>query len=128
MTFLCDFSCLGFFKSNTLNRMMDSGTIYRTEASMGIPKIKSVSELRKDLYNSLKEVSEGAPQVVTHKQGEPVVLISQSEFNRLTEENLILRSLEAGLADIRAGRIHSTKDIKNKLKQRRKERDSGHMV
>jgi len=95
---------------------------------MGIPKIKSVSELRKDLYNSLKEVSEGAPQVVTHKQGEPVVLISQSEFNRLTEENLILRSLEAGHADIRAGRIHSTKDIKNKLKQRRKERDSGHMV
>lgn len=95
---------------------------------MGIPKIKSVSELRKDLYSSLKEVSEGAPQVVTHKQGEPVVLISQSEFNRLTEENVILRSLEAGLADIRAKRFHSTKDIKNKLKQRRKERDSGHMV
>jgi PHD/YefM family antitoxin component YafN of YafNO toxin-antitoxin module len=93
--------------------------------SMGIPKIKSVSELRKDLYSSLKEVSEGATQVVTHKQGEPVVLISQSEFNKLSEENLILRNLEAGLADIRAGRIHSTKEVKNKLIQKRKERDSG---
>ena len=95
---------------------------------MGIPKIKSVSELRKDLYSSLKEVSEGSTQVITHKQGEPVVLISQSEFNKLSEENSILRNLEAGLADIRAGRTHSTKNIREKLKLRRKERDSGRLV
>ena len=95
---------------------------------MGIPKIKSVSELRKDLYSSLKEVSEGVTQIVTHKQGEPVVLISQSEFNKLSEENSILRNLEVGLSDVRAGRIHSTKDVKNKLKQRRKERDNGSLV
>ncbi|MEX0595014.1 MAG: type II toxin-antitoxin system Phd/YefM family antitoxin [Candidatus Paceibacterota bacterium] len=95
---------------------------------MVIPKIKSASEFRKDLYSSLKEVSEGSAQVITHKQGEPVVLISQSEFNKLSEENMILRNLEAGLADIRAGKIYSTADIKNKLKQRRKERDSDSMV
>jgi predicted transcriptional regulator len=56
------------------------------------------------------------------------VLISQSEFNKLSEENLILRNLEAGLSDIRAGRIHSTKEVKNKLIQRRKERDSDRVV
>ena len=95
---------------------------------MAIPKIKSASEFRKDLYSSLKEASEGSTQVITHKQGEPVVLISQSEFNKLSEENMILRNLEVGLADIRAGRIHSTKDVKSKLKQRRKERDRGSMV
>lgn len=95
---------------------------------MGIPKIKSVSELRKDLYSSLKEVAEGSTQVVTHKQGEPVVLISQSEYNKLAGENLILRNLEVGLTDIRAGRTHSTEEVKEKLKLRRKERDSGHMV
>lgn len=111
-----------------LNNVTLCGTLCRTEVSMGIPKIKSVSELRKDLYSSLKEVSEGTTQVVTHKQGEPVVLISQSEFNKLSEENLILRNLEAGLADIRAGRIHSTKDVTHKLIQRRKERDSGRVV
>lgn len=92
---------------------------------MGIPKIKSVSELRKDLYTSLKEVSEGKTQVVTHKQGEPVVLISQSEFNKLSEENTILKNLEAGLADVRAGRVHSSDEVRSRLKQRRKERDSG---
>lgn len=95
---------------------------------MGIPKIKSVSELRKDLYSSLKEVSEGSTQVITHKQGEPVVLISQSKFNKLSEENLILRNLETGLADIRAGKIHSTEKVKSRLKLRRKERDSGRVV
>jgi len=111
-----------------LKKVTHYGTIKRTEGSMGIPKIKSVSELRKDLYSSLKEVSEGSTQVVTHKQGEPVVLISQSEFNKLSEENLILRNLEVGFADIRAGRINSTKEVKNKLIRRRKERDSGRVV
>lgn len=63
--------------------------------------------------------------MVTHKQGEPVVLISQSEFNKLSEENLILRNLEVGLADIKANRVYSTIDKKNQLIRRRKERDSG---
>ena len=101
------------------------GTLLGTEVLVGIPKIKSASELRKDLYTSLKEVSKGTTQVVTHKQGEPVVLISQSEFNKLSEENSILRNLEVGLADIRAGKLYTTKDIRMKVKERRRARDNG---
>ena len=95
---------------------------------MGIPKIKSASELRKDLYSSLKEASEGEVQVVTHKQGEPVVLISQSEYNQIFEENELLKKLSLGLSDIRAGKSHTTSEVKDRLHLMRKERDSGHLV
>ena len=95
---------------------------------MAIPKIKSASELRKDLYSSLKEASEGETQVVTHKQGEPVVLVSQSEYNKIFEENEILRNISVGLSDIRSNRTHSTVEVKKKLKQRRKDRDAGNLV
>lgn len=91
---------------------------------MGIPKIKSASDLRKDLYSSLKEVADGETQVVTHKQGEPVVLISQSEYNRLAEENELLKNLEIGLSDARAGRFHTTEQVKERLKAWRSQRDN----
>ncbi|MDH5415345.1 MAG: hypothetical protein OEW87_14505 [Flavobacteriaceae bacterium] len=45
------------------------GVLDHTEVSMGIPKIKTASDLRKDLYSSLKEVADGETQVITHKQG-----------------------------------------------------------
>lgn len=95
---------------------------------MAIPKIKSVSELRKDLYSSLKEASEGETQVITHKQGEPVVLISQSEYNKVFEENEILRNLSIGLSDVRSNKTHTTSEVKERLTQRRKERDCGNLV
>lgn len=91
---------------------------------MGIPKIKSASDLRKDLYSSLKEVADGETQVVTHKQGEPVVLISQSEYNRLAEENELLKNLEIGLSDARAGRFYTTEQVKERLKAWRSQRDN----
>ena len=132
MTLDLDVNCLKLYGCylvyKHLNNVSTYGTLMRTGGGMGIPKIKSASELRKDLYSSLKEVAEGEAQVITHKQGEPVVLISQSEFNKLSEEKSILKNLEIGLQDIRAGRIHSTSQIRGKLAQRRKERDRGGMV
>jgi PHD/YefM family antitoxin component YafN of YafNO toxin-antitoxin module len=89
---------------------------------MSIPKIKSASELRQDLYTSLKEASDGIHQVVTHKQGEPVVLISQSEYNRIFEENALLRNLAQGLTDVRNGNVHTTSSVKKLLNARRKNR------
>ncbi|EPZ50944.1 prevent-host-death family protein [Bacteriovorax sp. BAL6_X] len=95
---------------------------------MAIPKIKSASELRNDLYNSLKEASDGDMQVVTHKQGEPVVLISQSELNRVIEENETLKKLSIGLSDVRNNRSYSTDQVRETLANRRKERDNDSMV
>jgi prevent-host-death family protein len=68
---------------------------------MGSAKIKSATALRNDLYDTLKEVSEGAKQIITHKQGEPVILLSMSEYDQLLEEKNFLTEAALGLAQIK---------------------------
>lgn len=46
---------------------------------MGIPKIKTATNLRSELYDTLKEVSKGKSHIITHKQGDPVLPLSQKE-------------------------------------------------
>ena len=70
---------------------------------MKMPKIKSATELRSTLYETLNEVAHGDPQVITHKRGEAVVLISQEKFNAIIEEKDVLREIAAGVAELDAG-------------------------
>jgi prevent-host-death family protein len=72
---------------------------------MKMPKIKSATDFRKNLYDTLKEISEGEPQIVTHRQGDAVVLISQRKFNALIEEKEVLEEIVLGVADLKAGNI-----------------------
>lgn len=82
---------------------------------MGIPKIKSATNLRAELYESLKEVSEGELQIVTHKQGDPVVLLSQESYNNLLEEKETLKKMAIGLSQIKEGKGISHKKAISKL-------------
>ena len=84
---------------------------------MGLPKIKTATDLRNDLYESLKEVSQGQKQVVTHKQGDPVVLLSQSEYDHLVDENERLKKMALGLTQIKEGKGISHKNAVAKLKE-----------
>lgn len=70
---------------------------------MSSPKIKSATALRSDLYETLKEVSEGKKQIITHKQGEPVMLISMSDYDELIEKLNFLRKTSVGLSQIANG-------------------------
>ncbi len=83
---------------------------------MGIPKTKTATTLRSDLYESLKNVSEGELEVITHKQGDPVVLISQNKFNELLNEKEALRKMAIGLSQIKEGKGISHKKAVSKLK------------
>lgn len=76
---------------------------------MAIPKVKSATVFRSDLYETLKEVGKGTPYVITQKDGDAVVLISQTEYNRLLEEQNLLRNIAAGVADLEAGKLVSHK-------------------
>lgn len=69
---------------------------------MKMPKIKSATELRSSLYETLSEVAHGDPQVITHKRGEAVVLISQEKFNKIIDEKDVLREIAAGTAELDA--------------------------
>jgi len=84
---------------------------------MGLPKTKTATTLRNDLYESLKEASEGKTQIITHKQGEPVVLISQERFNKLLDEKEALKKMSIGLAQIKEGKGTSHKTAIASLKK-----------
>jgi len=71
---------------------------------MKIPKIKTITQLRSSLYETFKEVSHGDPQIVTHKQGEGVVLISQTKLNNMIQEREVLSAIATGVAQLDAGK------------------------
>ncbi len=83
---------------------------------MSSPKIKSATTLRNELYETLKEVSKGKSQIITHKQGEPVLLVSKEEYDQLLDQNESLRKMAVGLSQIEAGDGVSHKNAVKKLK------------
>ena len=87
---------------------------------LGLNK-KNASRFRSDLFDTLKKVSEGQPHIVTHSGGEPVVLISQSEFDALIDEREFLRDVSIGVSELDAGKgVSHAKAIKkfDKMKKR----------
>jgi PHD/YefM family antitoxin component YafN of YafNO toxin-antitoxin module len=84
---------------------------------MPTPKIKSATAFRGDLYETLKEVGKGTLYLVTQKEGDPVVLISQAEYNRLLEEQSVLRNIAAGVADLELGRVVPHKTAISRLRK-----------
>ena len=87
---------------------------------MGTPKIKSATSLRSDLYETLKEVANGEPQIVTHKQGDPVLLVAKEEYDRLLNETENLKKMAIGLSQIENGNGVSHKKALQKLKSLKK--------
>lgn len=87
---------------------------------MGTPKIKSATSLRKDLFETLKEVSNGEPQIITHKQGEPVLLVSKEAYDKILTESESLKKMAIGLSQIEEGRGISHKKAIQQLKALKK--------
>ena len=85
---------------------------------MKVPKVKSATELRANLFETLREVQEGEPQLITHTKGsDGVILISQAKLNALLEENETLKSIAQGRADVAAGRTLSQVDASKRIKK-----------
>jgi prevent-host-death family protein len=86
-----------------------------------IPKSKTATAFRADLYETLKIVSTGDPIVITQRENGNVVVISQEKFNEVLAENETLRAISAGVADIQAGRTVDHKKVVSRLKKLQKE-------
>jgi prevent-host-death family protein len=85
---------------------------------MKIPKTQSASDLRANLFETLREVQEGDPQLITHTKGtDGVVLISQSRLNAILEENDVLKAINKGRSDVAAGRVHTLPEMKEHLRE-----------
>ena len=88
----------------------------RFESNTPIPKVKNATQFRETLYETLKKVAEGETHLITQKESEPVVLISQKDFNRLSEEREMLRAIAIGTSELEAGKSISHRDALRRLK------------
>lgn len=71
---------------------------------MGTPKVKNASNFRTELFDTLKEVSGGEAYMITHNAGEPVILISKSEYDALLDEREFLSDVAIGAEQLNAGK------------------------
>lgn len=69
---------------------------------MGFPKVKSSTELRETLSETLSEVNKGSTHIISHKSGN-VVLISEAEFSHLMSDLENLKEIALGISELDAG-------------------------
>jgi prevent-host-death family protein len=82
--------------------------------------IVPVGEFKGQAARWLRHVAESGQPVVITQNGKPAgVLVSPSEYDRLTERQRFLESVALGLADAEAGRTMNTKDLLHRLEERR---------
>lgn len=87
---------------------------------MKIPKIQNATDLRSNLYDTLKEVASGNdPHVITHKGGDEVILLSKRRYNNMAQaeqDNHILRAIAEGKEAVEKGDYLNHEDAKEFLR------------
>ena len=84
-----------------------------------------IGEFKISLSKWIKNVQNtGHPLVITQNGRPAGVLISPSEYDELVHKKVFLNSVSRGLSDIESGDVFSTKELKEKLKERRAIRNS----
>jgi len=82
--------------------------------------IVPVGEFKGQAARWLRHAAEsGRPVVITQNGKTGRVLVSPSEYDRLTERQRFLESVALGLADAEAGRTMNTKELLRRLEERR---------
>lgn len=87
---------------------------------MKISKHKTITELRSSLFDTFDEVLAGEPQVITHKNGSAVAIVSLSKIEEMENEIELHKNLAIGYAQALRGEGISTKDLKAKMKEKEK--------
>lgn len=82
---------------------------------MNLLKRKTVTELRNSLFETFEEVCEGEPQIVTHKNGKMVALISVEKYEALQEEIELHKNLAIGYAQAMRQEGVSSIELKDRL-------------
>ncbi len=82
--------------------------------------IVPVGEFKGQAARWLRHAAETGQPVVITQNGKPAgVLVSPTEYDRLTERENFLESVALGLADAEAGRTMDTKELLRRLEERR---------
>lgn len=87
---------------------------------MKILKSKSITELRNSLFETFEEVIGGDAQVITHKNGNMLAMISLNTIEEMTSEIELHKNLAIGYAQAMRGEGISSKKLKQNLKKKEK--------
>lgn len=87
---------------------------------MKIPKSKSITELRSSLFETFDEVIAGEAQVITHKNGKMVAMISIDQIEDLYDQIDLHKNLAIGYAQAMRGEGVTTDELKKRLKEKEK--------
>lgn len=80
--------------------------------------IVPVAKFKAHVSEVLRRVRANGRPVVITQGGEPAgVLLSPREYDLLTYQQRFLDSVNRGLDDIAAGRVHSAQDVKQRIKR-----------
>ena len=78
--------------------------------------IVPMAEFKGQAAHWFRRVAENDQPVVITQNGKPAgVLLSPAEFDRLVERQRFLQAVAVGAADIEAGRVMSTEELKRRL-------------
>ncbi|OQX95260.1 prevent-host-death protein [candidate division KSB1 bacterium 4572_119] len=79
-----------------------------------------IGEFKTSLSKWFKNIQNTGHHLVITQNGRPAgVLISPSEYDELVHKKLFLNSVNRGLSDVESGKVYSTKELKEELKERR---------
>lgn len=84
-------------------------------------KKKTITELRNTLFETFDEVASGEMQLISHKNGTEVAMISIEKIQKLNEEIELHKNLAIGYAQAMRGEGISTSKLKEKLKKKQEE-------
>ena len=82
---------------------------------------KTITELRSTLFETFDQVVSGTPQVITHKNGQRLAMVSEDIINQLNEQVELHKNLAIGYAQALRGEGVSSSQLKEKLKTKEKE-------
>jgi prevent-host-death family protein len=83
-------------------------------------KRKTITELRSSLFETFDEVLAGESQIITHKNGNAVALVSLAKIEEMESEIELHKNLAIGYAEAMRGEGISTRDLKSKMKEKEK--------
>ena len=85
---------------------------------MKIPKSKTITELRNTIFETFDEVISGETQVITHKNGCMIAMISVAKIEGLYEEIELHKNLAIGYAQAMRGEGISSDELKARMKSK----------
>ena len=82
--------------------------------------IVPINEFKAKASRFLKQIADSGQSLVITQHGRPVgVVLSPAQFDRLLEQQRFLEAVSEGLADVEAGRVMSTAELRKRLAARR---------